>query len=118
MKNANEKPLRYCLAIDTPSGKCQIATESWQILNELIDPFASYTDTRYQNIHSLAKRAQIAYHKSYKTSRNGNSASPIARNDSLEIQVIMCYLRGWNIEKTVAWLFDKKKHKASKSAIG
>jgi hypothetical protein len=112
MKNTKEKPFKYCLTIDTPSGKCQIATESWQILVELLDPFAS-TDTQ-QNIYSLAKRAQIAYHKSYK---RANYTSRMARN-GLEIQAIMCYLRGWDIYKTVAWLFNKKKNKTSKSAVG
>lgn len=115
MKNTDEKPLKYSLTIDTPSGRCQIATESWQLLIELLDPFAS-TDTQ-QNIYSLAKRAQIAYHKSHKTARNGTGLSPIVRN-GLEIQVIICYLRGWEINKTVDWLFNKKEYKASKSAIG
>ncbi|MCX5632848.1 MAG: hypothetical protein NTW93_04125 [Phycisphaerae bacterium] len=113
MKNTNEKPLKYSLTIDTPSGRCQIATESWQLLIELLDPFAS-TDT-HQNMHNLAKRAQIAYHKSYK---RANYVSPIVHKDGLEIQVIICYLRGWNVYNTVDWLFHKKKHKASKSAIG
>lgn len=114
MKNTNEKPLKYCLTIETSSGKCQIATESWPLLVELLDPFA-YTDTQGQNIYSVAKRARIAYHKSCK---HANMASPIARDSRLEIQVIVCYLRGWNVKKTVAWLFNEKHHKTSKSAIG
>jgi hypothetical protein len=114
MKNTDEKPLKYCLTIDTSSGKCQIATESWLLLVELLDPYA-YTDTQGQNIYSVAKRAQIAYHKSYK---HANMVSPIARSSDLEIQIIVCYLRGWDIKKTAAWLFNEKHHKASKSAIG
>lgn len=114
MKNADEKPFKYCLTVETSSGRCQIATESWPLLVELLDPYA-YTDTQGQNIYNIAKRAQIAYHKSFK---HANMTSPIARNRDLEIQVIACYLRGWDIKKTVAWLFNEKHHKVSKSAIG
>ena len=114
MKNTDGKLLKYCLTVDTPSGKCQIATESWQLLIDLIDPFA-YTDTKSQNIYSVAKRAQIAYHRSHK---HANMVSSIACDSSLEIQVIICYLRGWDVKKTVVWLFNKKQHKTSKSAIG
>jgi len=115
MKNTNEKPLKYCLTIDTPSGKCQIATESWQILVELLDPFAS-TDTQ-QNINSLAKRAQIAYYKSYKTHRNKGGLSRISRND-MEIEVILCYIRGWTGKETIDWLRKHRKYITSSSAIG
>jgi hypothetical protein len=117
MKNADEGTLKYNLTIDTPSGRCQIATSNWQLLMSLIDPFAC-TDSQYQDLYTAAKRAQIAYHKSFKRAHNGNSASPLARNNDLEIQVITCYLRGWDTYKTVNWLFDKKNHKTSKSAIG
>jgi len=113
MKNTNEKPLKYCLAIDTSSGRCQIATESWQLLVELLDPF-SCSDA-LKDINSLAKRAQIAYHKSHK---HANMMSPIARNTNLEIDVIKCYLSGWDVNKTVSWFLNEKKHKTSRSAVG
>jgi hypothetical protein len=113
MKKTDEKPLRYCLTVETSSGRCQIATDNWQILINLIDPFASI-DKNFQDIKTAAKRAQIAYHQSH---THDNNQSPIAQDDDLEIEVISCYLKGWGIFETTDWL-NKKGHKVSKSGIG
>jgi hypothetical protein len=113
MKKTDEKPLKYSLMIETDSGRCQIATDNWQLLINLIDPFACI-DKNFADIKTAAKRAQIAYHQSHK---HENSQSPIAQDDNLEIEVISYYLKGWDTLETTAWL-NKKGHKVSKSAIG
>ena len=109
----SEKLLRYCLTVETSSGRCQIATDNWQLLTNLIDPFA-IVDKNYRDINTVAKRAQIAYHQSYK---HENHQSPMAQDDDLEIEVISCYLKGWGTIETTDWL-NKKGYKTSKSAIG
>jgi hypothetical protein len=109
-----EKPLKYSLTVETSSGKCQIATDNWQFLINLIDPFAC-TDENYQDIETAVKRAQIAYHQSFK---HNNRVSPIACNNDVELELLRCYLRGMQIKPTVERIFKKQNHKTSVASVG
>ena len=77
----------------------------------------TYANMHFEGIQSAARRAQMAYYKSYKRGRNAKGRSYIAR-DEMEIEVICCYMRGWGIEQTVKWLLEQKEYNASLSAVG
>jgi hypothetical protein len=111
-----EKPPKYFLTINTPVGRCQIAADNWNVIADLIDP-SNLMYNSNSDVQNAAKRAQKAYHKSYRSSRNGNCRSR-ATQAGIELDVICCYIMGWTAKEAIDWLKKEKKCKLSKSAVG
>lgn len=109
-----EKSPKYFLTINTPVGRCQIAADNWNVIADLIDP-SNLMYNSNDDVQNAAKRAQKAYHKSY---RRGGCGLSRAAHEGIELDVICCYIMGWTIKEAVNWLKKEKKCKLSKSAVG
>jgi hypothetical protein len=112
----NEKQMKYFLTINTSVGRCQIAADSWHVIADLIDP-SNLMYNSNGDVQNAARRAQKAYHKSYRHSRNGKGRSR-ATQEGIEIEVISCYIMGWTCKEALNWIEKQKGIKLSKSAVG
>ncbi|MFA6187522.1 MAG: hypothetical protein WC770_09995 [Phycisphaerae bacterium] len=112
----NKKTMKYFLTINTPVGRCQIAADNWNVIADLIDP-SNLMYNSNNDVQNAAKRAQKAYHKSYRSSRNGNKRSR-AVQEGVEIEVISYYIMGWTGKEALDRIENKKGIKLSKSAVG
>lgn len=110
----NKKTMKYFLTINTPVGRCQIAADNWNVIADLIDP-SNLMYNSSNDVQNAAKRAQKAYHKSYRRSGTGRSR---ASHEGVELNVICYYIMGWTVKEAIDCIKKKSGVKLSKSAVG
>ena len=113
-----KKKRKYSVLYDSPLGRCQADADS---LNELICALGAARSVLAETSPDMGLEAKAKYvmglYYCERTKSNNRGISPIAEAGN-EIDLIKCYLRGFNITDTVEWLRIEKQLKTSISAVG